>query len=330
MNNNVQFRLALLGIPRIGRKTVAKIAVFVHDNYPSTANELYDLCQRATASGVRLPDVGIRTIETALDRANQLMEKSDKLNIKVIPFGDDRLPSLFWDMKEDSPQVIFLKGRVEAINSASNAAVIGTRSPTPWGLKAGKRLSQVLSESGVTIISGLALGCDTAAHEACLDADGVTVAVLAHGLDIVQPVKNRGLAERILDSGGCLISEYEIGKASRPNQFIERDRLQAALSKAVIVIETNIDGGTMHAVKYGQKLGRLLACIKHPDELREISSTMGNQQLIKRGQAIPVKNSIDLKNLINRISKSGNRCVDLGADLIGSENSIDQLSFELE
>ena len=302
--NNVRFRLALLELPRVGRKTAARIAASITDGFPNSAHELYDLCQRSATSGIRIPQVDIRTVENAFDRAEQILEKSDKLNIQVYPYGDDRFPAHFWDMKEDSPQVMFVKGHVESLKSNTNAAVIGTRNPTPWGLEAGKRLVQVLSESEITIVSGLALGCDTVAHEGCLEAGGLTVAVLAHGLDMVQPLKNKNLAERIIHSGGCLISEYEVGKIIRPNQFIERNRLQAALSKALIVIETSTKGGTMHAVRHGQKLHRLLACINHPYDLLKSPTTEGNQDLIKTAQAFPLGNPKEVKNFIQQMKIS--------------------------
>lgn len=329
--NNTRFRLALLGIPRVGRKTAARIAASITNDLPSSAQELFDVLQRCRASGIKAPNVDIGATVAALDHADQILEKSDKLNIQAIPYGDYRFPSHFWEMKEDSPQVIFVKGHIESLKSNNNAALIGTRKPTPWGVKAGRRLAQVLSESGITIVSGLALGCDTIAHEGCLDAQGKTVAVLAHGLDIVQPAKNRNLAERIIDSGGCLISEYEIGKSSRPNQFIERDRLQAALSKAVIVIETTVDGGTMHAVKCSQKLGRLLACIKHPEKLLELPSTQGNQELFRTGGAIPVEGNDDVQELIRLINISeSNSCHHHLTKMKDVRASTAQLDFELD
>lgn len=328
--NNLSFRLALLGIPRIGRKTVAKVAASITDAPPSSANELYDICLRCKTSGMRIPDINISVVKAAFDRAEQILEKSDNLNIQAIPYGDDRFPPHFWDMKEDSPQVIFVKGNVDSLKSNINAALIGTRKPTSWGLKAGMRLAQVLSGSGISIVSGLALGCDTAAHEGCLDAGGRTVAVLAHGLDIVQPTKNRDLAERIVDSGGCLISEYEIGKSSRPNQFIERDRLQAALSKVIVVIETNIKGGTMHAVRYGQQLGRLLGCINHPDDLLKFPTTEGNQELIKTARALPIGNAKEVQNLIKQIKQSdGISSQYQSANAKSTELPTDQLPFNL-
>lgn len=329
--NNVRFRLALLQLPRVGRKTVYKISGSITDSFPESARELYDLCQRYVSDGGRIPANDFLAVEAAFDRAENILEESNKHQIEAFPYGDDHFPSHFWDMKADSPQVIFAKGNVKSLKSNVNAAVIGTRKPTPWGVKAGARLAQILSDSGIAIVSGLALGCDTAAHEGCLKADGVTVAVLAHGLDMVQPAKNRNLAQRIIHSGGCLISEYEVGKSSRPNQLIERDRLQAALSKAVVVIETNTKGGTMHAVRYGQKLHRLLGCLNHPEYLLKFPSTTGNQELIQIARASPLGNAKEVSDFIRKVKAMGNNpCEDQHSDTISKVSSDDQLGFNLE
>ncbi len=106
-------------------------------------------------------------------------------------------------------------------------------------------------------MSGLARGCDTHAHEGCLEAGGVGVAVLAHGLDRKIPA----LAERLLERGGALVSEYPIGTPPRGYAFVERDRLQSGLSDAVLVIETGAHGGAMHALREARRQGRPFACL---------------------------------------------------------------------
>ena len=100
------------------------------------------------------------------------------------------------------------------------------------------------------IVSGLAIGCDTAGHISIIDASGITTAVTAHGLDTVYPAENRGLAEKIYENNGILISEYFVNTRGLPNYFVERDRIQAGLSLGTIVIETDIKGGTMHTVNF--------------------------------------------------------------------------------
>lgn len=90
--------------------------------------------------------------------------------------------------------------------------------------------------------------------------------MLAHGLDTVSPAVNRKLADRILAAGGLFVSEYAPGVQLRPNQLVKRDRLQAGLSRAVIVVETDIKGGTMHTVDFARKQQRRIACLQHPEQ----------------------------------------------------------------
>jgi len=104
-------------------------------------------------------------------------------------------------------------------------------------------------KKGFTIVSGLAKGVDTGAHEGALKSNGFTIAVLAHGLQTIYPAENRNLASRILNQNGTLISEYPWYTSLLPRYLVERDRIQSGMSRGVMVIETGVKGGTMHTVK---------------------------------------------------------------------------------
>ena len=139
----------------------------------------------------------------------------------------------------------------------------------------------------------------TYAHEGCLEAQGIGVAVLAHGLDMVYPAANRGLAERLLDRGGCLASEYPVGTTPVRSAFAERDRIQSGLSDGVLVIETDVRGGTMHTVRFARDQGRALACIEHPQRYRSEDETRGNRKLIEEGSARPIPDGDSLTDFLN-------------------------------
>lgn len=137
----------------------------------------------------------------------------------------------------------------------------GTRDPSEHGAKAGYRMVRKAARlSGRVIISGLALGCDTIAHRAALDEGAPTIAVLPCAADTVRPASNRGLAEEILRSGGCLISEYPPGTPTARWMFVRRDALMADLGSALIVIENGTGNGTMHTVREALKRGRPVGC----------------------------------------------------------------------
>ena len=135
------------------------------------------------------------------------------------------------------------------------------------------------------VVSGLALGCDAAAHQGCLDAKGRTIAVVATGLDITHPRENKALQNAILDNDGLLLSEQIIGVKANPKNLVARNRLQAALSEEVIVVQCPIQSGTMHTVRFAQKYGKKIYAV-HSNKYDAKSS--GNECLLEEGIASPL------------------------------------------
>jgi DNA processing protein len=216
----------------------------------------------------------------------QLQESLDA-GVEAFSFHDDGYPVRLRDIP-DPPAVLFVKGDAKGLHASRSLAVVGTREPTSYGAKVARKSAASAVEAGFVIVSGLAHGCDTHGHEGCLDANGIGVVVMAHGLDRVYPAANRDLAVRLLEHGGCLVSEYPLGAAPMRTAFAERDRIQSGLSDGVLVIETDIKGGTMHTVRFSREQRRGLACIDHPEKLRGEDKTKGNQQLIADKWAAPI------------------------------------------
>ena len=129
------------------------------------------------------------------------------------------------------------------------------------------------------------MGCDTAAHQGCLAAQGETLAIVATGLDLTHPKENRLLQERILDRGGLLLSEQPIGVKANPTRLIARNRLQAALSQEVVVAQCPVRSGTMHTVRFARKYGKRIYAARF-NRFDENSS--GNEFLIEAGWAQPL------------------------------------------
>ena len=207
----------------------------------------------------------------------------------------------------DPPAVLFVKGKPDGFHAKSSLAVVGTREPTPFGAKAARSSARAAVERGFAVVSGLAHGCDAMAHEGCIDAEGVGVAVLAHGLDMVYPAANRGLAKLLLEHGGCLASEYPIGAKPIRSAFAERDRIQSGLSDAVLVIETDVGGGTMHTAKFACAQKRKLACIAHAEECIKEDKAKGNQKLIHEYRADPIPDIEALESFLDRLNPVNNR-----------------------
>lgn len=288
----------LLLTPGIGKKTIQQIINYATFS-PSTLEGIRDLLidARHTHATIKVPTID--QLEEANRQRENIIEESERMGIRLIGIDEPQYPESLRSLV-DPPVLLYTKGDISSIQTNLSVAVIGTRAPSDLGKKVGERIASKFASSGFIIVSGLAIGCDTAAHTGCLQVGGRTVAVLAHGLHMVYPAENRYLSEKILDSGGCLISEYPPG--TKPNRyfFIERDRLQSGLSKAVVVVETGISGGTMHTVKFCLQQGRALACIKYPPD-RSSEKSSGNRQLIEEGKAIPLWNPEEIDNFIKQI-----------------------------
>ncbi len=225
------------------------------------------------------------------------------LGIQAVPFFDERYPARLRNIS-DPPVVLFVKGRIEALHGRRSVAIVGTRKPTPYGKRAAQKAGRLAAESGIVVVSGLALGCDTQAHEGCLDGRGTAVAVLAHGLDRLYPAANRDLADRILGCDGCLVSELPVGVKPTRWAFAYRDRIQSGLSDRVLVIETDVRGGTMHTVEFSRKQHRPLACLDHPLSLLSEGQTRGNRKLIDEGTAVGIADQTALGRFFDSIETS--------------------------
>ena len=229
-------------------------------------------------------------LDIAWGKSVERIERSREAGQCVLSFYDKTYPERLRDTP-DPPAVVFVRGDATALTSEHTIAVVGTREPTEFGIKAATRSGKEAAREGFAVVSGLAHGCDTFGHQGCVDANGVGIAVLAHGLDRVYPAANRFLVDQLLDHGGCLVSEYAIGSSPTRAAFAERDRIQSGLSDGVLVIETGIKGGTMHTVNFSRAQHRPLACIAHQGAWLSEEKTKGNQKLIEDGWALPIADS---------------------------------------
>ena len=181
-----------------------------------------------------------------------------------------------------------------SVFAAPAVALVGTRRPS-YGVRAAYEFGAESALCGFVVVSGLALGCDSAAHRGCLSAAGTTVAVLPCGVDRVAPVSNSQLGEAILDSGGCFVSQYPPGTPPRPFRFVERNRVIAALSRAVIVMECEERSGTLHTARFALEQNKPLAC--YVPENGRLSS--GCRLLLEKYNATPLRNTNDLRLFLN-------------------------------
>lgn len=187
--------------------------------------------------------------EEAAQQQQMMLDAGARLVAYSSPAYPARLREIF-----DPPLVLFARGNVELLSSVC-VGVVGTRRPTAYGVAAAKRLSFDLAGAGVTIVSGMARGIDTAAHLAALEAGGGTIAVFGCGVDVVYPAENRKLAERIAERG-LLLSEFAMGTPGYPQNFPVRNRIVSGVSAGVLVVEGAQYSGSAITAKLAADQGR--------------------------------------------------------------------------
>ncbi|KQB15135.1 DNA-protecting protein DprA [Rhodobacter capsulatus] len=282
---------ALLNLKGIGRRAALRI-IRSPLEAGSARDQIAELARVGNISNIDFAD--------AWSKAEDNLQRSIDSGIKAFSFYDESYPERLRHMP-DPPAILYVKGDSSGLHAAHSVAVIGTRDPTAYGEKVARRSAATATEQRFVVVSGLAHGCDTLGHEGCLDQNGVGVAVMAHGLEKVYPAANRGLASRLLEAGGCLVSEYPIGMTPMRSAFAERDRIQSGLSDAVLVIETDVKGGTMHTIRFSREQKRALACIDHPQSWRHEPKTQGNQMLIAENWAVPIADGHALLAFLNSV-----------------------------
>ncbi|MBI4370751.1 MAG: DNA-protecting protein DprA [Elusimicrobia bacterium] len=161
----------------------------------------------------------------------------------------------------DAPSALYAQG---AWSPRPAVAIVGSRAPTPYGRRMARVLSGDLARRGVAVVSGLARGIDAEVHAAALDAGGVTWAVLGSGLGEVYPPENRGLARRITEHSGCVLSEYPLAARPRPELFPRRNRIVAGLAWAVVVVEGRENSGAGGTAKWALDYGREVLAVPGP------------------------------------------------------------------
>ena len=289
--------IASLALPRVGRKTAIDILAAA-DHAPTTVDGFQALLDRTI--GLQAQAISSAEVVRVFDAAGRSVEDAAEQNIHIFSWSEDTYPERLRGIR-DPPAVLFVRGSLESLSSVSALAIVGTRDPTEWGRRAARRIALRCAESGIVVVSGLASGCDTCAHEGSLDGQGMTIAVLAHGVHHVYPSANRSLADRIVANAGALVSEYLPSATPQRHFFAERDRIQSALSQAVLVIETDITGGTMHTVNFARKQGREVACYIHPKKVWSEAKTRGNRKLVDDKVAAAIRTPGDLSALIERL-----------------------------
>ena len=309
--------LTLTFLKGIGPKKILSIGTTINDRelHVDSYEGLHEVMKGMKDK--KIQNVSLDDLNAAYRDARKTIEYSESKGIGLLGYYDEEFPQTLRNTineegKLDPPLLLWYRGDLSVL-STTGLAVIGTREPTKVGVAGGEYLAGEFAKRGLNIISGLAIGCDTCGHKGALKVGGKTTAILANGLDhdSIYPEENQDLAEEIVNSGGLLLSEYRIGTTVNRYNLVARDRLQAGLASATLIIQTGVKGGTMHAANATLMANKDLFVMLFKDEgTNNHEKCLGNAYLIKKG-AKYIKGSDNIDSISENIKKTKTTVTDL-------------------
>jgi DNA processing protein len=274
MNNSVRDWVALSFVAGVGSRTAATLI----DRFGSPT-ACFEASRAALEhAGLKRESVDAIKSAEARERAERELESLTRHDGHVLALSDVRYPALLRETY-DPPIVLYYRGDLSRALEQPAIAVVGSRRCSTYGRNVAEMLSRELAGRGVTIISGLARGIDSAAHRGALDAGGLTVAVMGTGLDEVYPKENRKLAEQILERG-ALITEFPLATPPLPQNFPFRNRVISGLAQGVLVVEGAERSGSLITARMAYEQGRDVYAV--PGNITS-SKSFGPNYLIKDG-----------------------------------------------
>ncbi len=238
---------------------------------------------KAPQRELRAAGIGGGVAKAIVDGREQIdpereIERLARSGVEALTWHDDDYPRRLKEIA-DAPPVLFCRGTLRPDDETA-VAVVGTRRPTDYGRRVTADLCKELAARDVTVVSGLALGIDARAHQAALDAGGRTIAVLGNGLDTVYPRENGRLAERIVEEGGALVSEFPLGTRPEASHFPRRNRIISGMTLGTLVTEASETSGTRWTVYHALEQNREVFCV--PGSVYSEASRLTNR-LIREG-----------------------------------------------
>lgn len=223
---------------------------------------------------------------------DKYLECIRKNQIKIVTYMDDIYPRKLKQIY-DSPLVLYVKGNEKILNDMS-IAIVGCRNCSQYGKNVTEKISYQLARNDINIISGLARGIDTFAHIGALKAKAKTIAVMGSGHDKIYPAENRGIYEKIIETGGAVVSEYIIGTSPEKMNFPRRNRIISGLSNGVLVVEAKERSGSLITVDFALEQGKEVYAI--PGDINKLNS-FGTNKLIQEG----AKLVLDVRDILEEL-----------------------------
>jgi DNA processing protein len=266
--------LRLISVPKVGPR---RVRLLVSRFGSASAVFRASRSELAAVEGID-EATGRAVLERSDGRfAEQEAERAARHGVRLMTFWDEDYPELLKAI-HDPPVLLYVKGPLDW-KRFNGIAVVGTRFPTSTGREVAERLSEQLSEAGLTVVSGMARGVDTAAHRGALRGTGSTIAVTGSGIDVVYPPENRRLYLEILDRG-AVVSEFFMGAPPEASHFPKRNRIISGLCKAVLVVEAGDKSGALLTADLALEQNRDVFAV--PGSVASPKST-GTNRLIQSG-----------------------------------------------
>jgi DNA processing protein len=290
--NETEALIALNMLPKIGPVRVRRLMEMCGGAAAVLKASTSTLCK---ASGVGADTAAIvREWESHVDLAGEL-QRMKEMNISLFTEADEAWPEGLRQM-HDAPLLLYVQGKVEP-RDRSAIGIVGSRKATAYGLTCAKKFAFQLAHAGVTVLSGLARGIDTAAHEGAVAAKGRTIAVIGSGLGRLYPPENRALADRIADGHGAVVSEFPILTEPDKQTFPQRNRIVSGWSQGILVAEAPAWSGALITANNAADQGRAVYAI--PGPIDRPTST-GCNKLIQNGARL-VLDAADILDDMNAL-----------------------------
>ncbi|WP_373598288.1 DNA-processing protein DprA [Paraclostridium bifermentans] len=300
--NKKDIYLWLLSIGGIGNKTIEKIE--------SNIENIEDLIYFEDKDILKMENLNLNIKKNivkykSLAYIDSIKEKLEKYNVNYIGKNDSIYPLKLKNIY-NCPCVLFYKGDINLINEVS-LAMVGSRKPTPYGIWCAQNISEKLSNLGINIISGMAMGIDEHSHKGCMKGSSKTIAVLGSGVENPLPKSNIKLYEKILEDEGLVLSEYNVEYPVSAGNYPARNRIISGLSEGVIVVEAAKKSGALITVDFALEQGKNVFAV--PGNINSEMSK-GCHRIIKEGAKLvddieDIINEYNFKKF-NKIPKSSN------------------------
>lgn len=322
MNQHIH-QIAISLIPGIGHLNAKKLIAYCGSE-TAIFKEKASALRKVPGIGELMAKKVIAGRNKALEQAKVEYENCIKNNIDIHFFLEEGYPKRLFHC-EDGPIILYTKGKLN-LNPERSLSIVGTRHATLKGKAICEKIVEELKSYDVTIISGLAYGIDITAHKAALKYDIPTQAVLASGLDTIYPKTHLKYSEKLQKNGG-IISDYVQGTSLRPSNFVERNRIIAGMSDAVVVIESSSKGGSLITADFANGYHRDVFAI--PGRIDD-SQSIGCNRLIKTNKAALIESAKDIAYLLGWQKESVSKPVQrqLFVDLDQNEKHLFQILEE--